>query len=141
MIVIDTNVISEVMRAQPSGVVINWLNDQVTESLYISTITIAEIGYGFRALPGGQRRRLLEQKFEQFIAQSFRMRMLGFDELSARAYSELMGYRKEMGRPMSIVDGQIAAIAKVNNYAIATRNIKDFEYVGIELIDPFAGLA
>lgn len=136
-ILLDTNVISEVMRPNPSGNVISWLNNHNNTDLFISSITIAEICYGLRILPEGKRRQSLQSRFEKFISQGFAKNIINFNELSARAYAEIMGMRKEKGRPMSLPDGQIAAIAKTNYLSLATRNISDFEGCGIELINPF----
>jgi predicted nucleic acid-binding protein len=88
-------------------------------------------------LPEGQRRWQLHSLFEQFIAQAFEERVLGFSASAARAYAEIMGHRKEIGRPMSMPDGQIASIAHAHGFALTTRNIKDFEDCGLELINPF----
>lgn len=137
MIILDTNVISEVMRPQPSAAVLAWLNAQDGNHLFVTAVTLAEIGYGLRILPDGQRRSQLQGRFEQFIAQAFEQRVLDFTAPAARAYAEIMGHRKETGRPMSLPDGQIAAIALANRYAVATRNIKDFADCGVALIDPF----
>lgn len=137
MIVVDTNVISEVMRPQPSPAVLDWLNTQESNLLFITTVTLAEIGYGLRVLPDGLRRRQLQTRFEQFIAQAFEERVLDFTAPAAHAYAEIMGHRKEIGRAMSLPDGQIASIALAHGFAVATRNIKDFEDCGIELINPF----
>ena len=90
-----------------------------------------------RILPEGQRRWQLHSLFEQFIAQAFEERVLGFSASAARAYAEIMGHRKEIGRPMSMPDGQIASIAHAHGFALTTRNIKDFEDCGLELINPF----
>ncbi len=136
-ILLDTNVISEVMRPNPSGNVISWLNSHNNTGLFISSITIAEICYGLRILPEGQRRQSLQSRFEQFISQGFAKNIINFNEPAARAYAEIMGIRKEKGRPMSLPDGQITAIAKTNYLSLATRNITDFEGCGIELINPF----
>lgn len=111
MIVVDTNVISEVMRLRPSPPVLNWLNAQDSNHLFITTVSLAEIGYGLRVLPDGQRRWQLHSRFEQFIAQAFEERVLDFTASAARAYAGIMGHRKEVGRPMSLLDGQIASIA------------------------------
>ncbi len=138
MIVVDTNVISEVMRPQPSPAVLRWLNAQDSNLLFIATITLAEIGYGLRVLPDGLRRRQLQTRFEQFIAQAFEQRVLDFTAPAAHAYAEIMGHRKETGRVMSLPDGQIAGIALVHGFAVATRNVKDFEDCGVEPINPFA---
>ena len=137
MIVVDTNVISEIMRPQPSPEVLSWLNAQDSSQLFITTVTLAEVGYGLRILPDGQRRWQLHSRFEQFIAQAFEERVLDFTASAARAYAEIMGHRKEVGHPMSLPDGQIASIAHIHGFAVATRNIKDFEDCGIELINPF----
>jgi len=137
MIVVDTNVISEVMRPRPSPSVLNWLNAQDGNQLCITTVTLAEIGYGLRILPVGQRRWQLHSRFEKFIAQAFEERVLDFTATAARAYAEIMAHRKEVGRPMSLPDGQIASIAHAHGFALATRNIKDFEDCGLELINPF----
>ncbi len=138
MILLDTNVVSEVMKVAPAEVVLNWLNEQESSALCVSTITIGEIAYGLRILPDGKRRMALNDKFEQFIAQAFAQRVVDYDESAARSYGEIMGARKESGRPMSIPDGQIAAIARCNQLTVATRNIADFEACGIDLIDPFS---
>jgi hypothetical protein len=137
MIVVDTNVISEVMRVRPSPRVLNWLNAQDGNQLFVTTVTLAEVGYALRILPVGQRRWQLQSRFDQFIAQGFEERVLDFTAAAARAYAEIMGHRKELGRPMSLPDGQIASIAHAAGFALATRNIPDFEECGLELINPF----
>ena len=137
MILLDTNIVSEVMRATPDAMVVEWLNRQDSSALYLSTITIGEIAYGLRILPQGKRRSRLGERFEHFVAQAFAHRVLAFDEPAARLYAEVMGARKERGRPMSAMDGQIAAIARCNHLAVATRNVADFEHCGLDVLDPF----
>lgn len=137
MIIVDTNILSEFMTSPPDTSVLEWLNIQDATTLYLTTISIAEIGFGLRVMPKGQRRQLLENRFEQFVATAFESRILNFDEAAARIYGEVKGYRKEIGRPLSDMDGQIAAIARSNGFAVATRNTRDFEACGIELINPF----
>ena len=137
MILLDTNVISEIMKVAPSDAVVNWLNDQRSGALYVSAVTIGEIEYGLRILPAGGRRIRLKERFERYIALAFALRVLAFDEAAARIYGEIMGLRREIGRPMSVPDGQIAAIARLNGLQVATRNTRDFEDCGIERIDPF----
>lgn len=117
----------------------DWLNGQRTDTLHLSTITIAEIGYGLQVLPAGKRRMDLENRFERFIRSGFEHRILSFEQNSARIYAHLMAHRRKQGRPMSILDGQIAAIAKAHQCAVATRNLRDFDQTGLELIDPFSG--
>ena len=137
MIILDTNVVSEFMTSPPASQVLDWLNTQDVTSLYLTSISIAEIGYGLRAMPEGKRRRLLSERFEQFVKEAFTARVVSFDESAARIYGEVMCERKELGRPMSTLDGQIAAIARSRGFIVATRNIKDFEHCQIELINPF----
>ncbi len=137
MIILDTNIISEFMTAPPANPVLEWLNAQDAVSLYITTISIAEIGFGLYCMPRGKRQRLLAERFKQFIATAFETRTLPFDESAARLYGEIKGYRREIGRPLSDLDGQIACIARSMGFAVATRNIKDFTDFGIELINPF----
>ena len=137
VILLDTNVVSEVMRTSPAENVLTWLNRQDAGKLFTSTVTIGEIAYGLRIMPSGKRRAGLGERFERFVALAFDGRVLAYDEAAARAYGELMGERKELGRPMSVPDGQIAAIARSAHLSVATRNVPDFERCGIELVDPF----
>ena len=137
MILLDTNIVSEFMTSPPASQVLEWLNKQEVMSLYLSTITIAEISYGLQIMPKGQRQHLLKERFEQFIDKAFTQRILSFDETAARLYGEIVGYRKTIGRPMSNLDGQIAAIARVNKLSLATGNSKDFEECQLPLINPF----
>lgn len=138
MILLDTNVVSAVMAPSPPRQVVAWLNDQETVTLYLSTITIAEIGYGLWILPDGKRRKALEDRFERFVNQGFEQRILDFDRSAAHLYGEIMGRRRAMGRPLSVLDGQLASIARAQGLSVATRNVRDFEACGLELIDPFA---
>jgi len=137
MIVLDTNIVSEFMTSPPAPQVKDWLNAQDGAKLYFTTVSIGEISFGLHAMPDGKRRALLAERFERFLAQAFRSRVLAFDEAAARIYGELRATRRALGRPMSVFDGQIAAIAKANGSALATRNVKDFEACGVELINPF----
>jgi toxin FitB len=139
--ILDTNVVSEVMAQVPDSNVLRWLNGQDTEGLYLSTITLAEIRFGLAALPAGRRRRDLEARFERFVSLGFASRILVFDEPAAGQYGELMAHRRRIGRPMSALDGQIAAIAKMHSFAVVTRNLTDFEECGLDLVNPFLGEA
>jgi hypothetical protein len=141
MILLDTNVVSEVMKTQPAESVVAWLNAQDSERLYVSAITIGEITYGLRILPDGKRRSGLRERFERFVVLAFDQRVLAYDESAARVYGELMGDRKELGLSMSVPDGQIAAIARLNHLAVATRNVLDFEHCGIDVLNPFEAAA
>lgn len=137
MIVLDTNVVSAVMAPMPVVSVVEWLDRHETANLYLSSITIAEIGYGLRILPDSRRRRTLEERFAEFVARGFEQRILAFDAEAARCYGDVMGHRREIGRPMSTLDGQIAAIARTHRMAVATRNVRDFEDCGFEVLNPF----
>ncbi|HET9227624.1 MAG TPA: type II toxin-antitoxin system VapC family toxin [Thermoanaerobaculia bacterium] len=137
MIVLDTNVVSEMMRPAPIPAVLNWMNDQDVSRLFLTAITVGEIHYGLRVLPQGKRRRSLEEGFERILAEAFAGRILAFDETAALRYGEIMGRRREIGRPLAILDGQIAAIAWSNGFSVATRNVQDFVECGVEVINPF----
>ena len=137
MIVVDTNVVSEMMRASPEQAVVSWLNDQEAAALFLTTVSIGEIGYGLEILPRGKRRLQLEQGFERVIAEAFAGRILVFDEEAARHYGVMMGRRKAIGRPLSTLDGQIASIARAKGFAVATRNVRDFVECGVEIVNPF----
>lgn len=137
MILLDTHVVSETMRPVPDHAVIEWLNQRETTSLYLSTITIAEIQYGLALLAKGERRTDLEGRFQRFVSEGFAERVLSFDMAAANEYGIVMATRRSMGRPMSSLDGQIAAIARAHNSTLATRNKKDFDMCGIEVLNPF----
>ena len=137
MIIIDTNVVAELMKVSPAGEVVAWMNDQEASTLFLTTITLGEIGYGLEILPQGKRRLQLEQGFERVIAEAFTGRILAFDEEAARLYGVLMGRCKAIGRPLSILDGQIASIARARGCAVATRNVRDFAECGVDILNPF----
>src|SRR5438045_2135777 len=111
MIILDTNIISEMMKKTPSTNVITWIDQQNVKKIFITTITIADIFYGIHALADENRQRLLENAFNKVIEESFKHRLLSFSPSAAHFYGKLMGDRKKSGRPLSLLDGQIAAIA------------------------------
>jgi predicted nucleic acid-binding protein len=137
MILIDTNIISEMMKPAPDPKVITWIDQQNIMQLYISTITIAELGYGINVLPAGNRRNSLEKAFNSVVREAFEYRIFSFDEVAAHQYATIMSQRKNLGKPMSIADGLIAAIARAHNCTVATRNINDFINIELDLINPF----
>jgi predicted nucleic acid-binding protein len=137
MILLDTNVISEIMRPKPIVTVLDWLDKQDTRRLHVSTITIGEIEYGLQVLPNAKRRNTLRHKFERFISEGFKYRILEYDLVSSQLYGLIMRERRKSGKSMSISDGQIAAIAGGKGLAVATRNTKDFEGCKLKLINPF----
>lgn len=137
MIILDTNIISELMKSSPATTVIDWLDQQQTDLLHVTTITIAEIQYGLQSLPNGQRRKALESAFENTILEAFAHRVMPFDDNAAIHYGRIMSARKKSGQPLSILDGQIASIANAQQATLATRNIRDFLNCSIQLINPF----
>jgi predicted nucleic acid-binding protein len=137
MIVLDTNVVSDFMTSPPAPSVRQWLNAQASGGLYLTTVSIAEIEFSLTVLPEGKRRRLLASRFEQFVELAFGERILPFDEPAAHLYGRLQAARRARGRPMSNFDAQIAAIARAKSFRLATRNVKDFEGCGLDLINPF----
>jgi toxin FitB len=137
MIILDTNVVTEVMKASPAAAVVSWLNARDSSALFLTAITLGEIHYGLRAMPQGLRRHRLEEGFERVIAAAFTGRILAFGEEAAAHYGEVMARRKELGRPLSVPDGQVAAIARLLGFAVATRNVRDFLACGIEIVNPF----
>jgi predicted nucleic acid-binding protein len=137
MIVLDTNIVSETMKAAPSVFVLDWLDAQEPSTLYLTTITLAEIGYGIEILPDGKRKDTLRERFDVYVSKGFEKRILVFHERAAHIYGQIMALRKRGGRPLSAFDGQIAAIALANGFVVATRNVSDFEGVDITIINPF----
>ncbi len=141
MILLDTNVVSELMRRVPAKVVESWFDGQEPTQLFVYSVSVAEILFGLRTMPEGHRRDAMNARFEGFLGSAFQHSILDFDGAAARAYGDIRGARKEMGRPMSNFDAQIAAIARVHRFAVATRNVRDFEDMGLELINPFENAA
>ena len=137
MILIDTNVISELMRAEPARTVLDWFGQHASADLFISAVTEAELRTGVAILPEGQRRDRLQLTLEAMIKQDFQSRVLPFDSPAAKAYAEITAQRRAAGRPIAEADCQIAAIARANGAPVATRNVKDFEGCGVRLINPW----
>lgn len=139
MILLDTNVLSEAMRPQPSPTVLAWLDRQPLESLFVSTVTEAEIRYGLARLPQGGRRTRLIESADAMFEDEFAGRILPFDRAAAAAYGEIASERERRGRPISQFDCQIAAIARSRGAAVASRDAGAFEGCGLSVIDPWAG--
>ena len=138
MIILDTNVISELMRAEPAEGVARWIADRSTTSLCTTVITQAEILFGAQLLPKGKRRDAIEQKADVLFDRGFAGRVFPFDGEAARAYARIAGTRSRAGRPISMADAQIAAIARSLGFDLATRNVSDFQGCGIDLLDPWS---
>lgn len=137
MILLDTNVISELMRTEPARIVLDWFGKHDAGDLFISAVTEAELRTGVAILPEGQRRDRLQLAINAMIDQDFQGRVLPFDSLAAKAYAEIAAQRRASGRPIAGADCQIAAIARATDAPIATRNVKDFDGCGVRVINPW----
>lgn len=135
MIVLDTNVVSELMRPRPNPVVVEWLSYR-SEQLAITTVLIAEIAYGIAKIPRDQRSPRLQNNFDQ-ICRAYESRCHAFDLPAAIIFGEIMGAAKLNGRLVHTADGQIAAIALRHRAAVATRNVSDFEALGVKVVNPW----
>lgn len=137
-VLLDTNVLSELMRPQPSAIVLAWFAQQKSTEFYTSAITQAELLLGVALLPDGKRRDAVAGAVEQMFDQDFVDRCLPFDEFAAHEYAALVATRNKLGMPISTEDAQIAAIALRNGLTLATRNTKDFRKISeLVLIDPW----
>jgi hypothetical protein len=137
MIVLNTNVLSELMRAQPDARVVRWVGAQATIQLFTTAITEAEIFYGIELLPKSKRRDGLLAAAEAMFREDFVERVLSFDSEAARTFSRIAARRRALGKPIAHADAQIAAIVQRNDATLATRNVSDFQSCGIRLIDPW----
>lgn len=136
-IILDTNVISELIQPRGSSIIREWLASQNGASLYTSSITQAEILYSIQILPEGQRRQKCKGGASIVFEHYLPARILAFDHKAAELYSQIAAYRKQIGRPISQFDAQIAAICRVHQATLATRNIRDFLDCGIDLVNPW----
>lgn len=136
---LDTNVLSELVRAEPSPAVLTWFAAQPPESLFVSAVTQAEMMLGARLLPSGKRRKTLESALAAMFEEDFSGRILPFGTAAVPAYVEIVSDRRALGRPISQFDAQIAAVARQAGAKLATRNTADFERCGISLVDPWSG--
>ena len=137
-VLLDTNVVSELMRKAPDPTVAVWAAGQRLENLFFSAVGEAELRYGAAILPTGQRRETLLSDIERMLGAAFENRVLPFDSGAARAYADIAAKRRSTGRPVPPADCQIAAIARSRRMAVATRNVRDFEDAGVEVVDPWA---
>ena len=141
MIVLDTNVVSELMRPSPAAQVIEWVSQQAAPTMYFTTISEAELRYGVAILPAGRRRDGLLAGIEGMLREDFAGRIIPFDRAAALAYAEIAAGRRASGNPIKHADCQIAAIARSIEAAVATRDEEDFEGCGIDVINPWANPA
>ena len=136
-VLLDTNVVSELIRKAPEPAVEAWAAGQALEDLFFSAVGEAELRYGAAILPAGRRRETLVSDIERMLRDAFEERVLPFDSDAARAYADIAAARRSAGRTVSPADCQIAAIARARNMAVATRNVRDFEDIGVEIVDPW----
>lgn len=137
MIVLDTNVISELVRNAADPGVVRWLDSLDASDIVLTAVTAAELLYGVARLPDGRRRRELRAKVDGLLTEEFGDRILPFDALAATHYADIVADRERTGLQISMADGQIAAICRNWNAGLATRNVSDFVDTGIELINPW----
>lgn len=136
MIILDTNVVSELVRTLPDLTVRDWVLSREASELFTTSITLAEIHYGIERLPEGKRKQLLKDAVSE-VFKAFRDHVLAFDATAAVHYAFIVSDRDRLGMPIDGFDAQIASICRVHGAALATRNLKDFQGVGIDLIDPW----
>lgn len=136
MILLDTNVISEAMKLQPHPAVRHWLDEQVAETLFLSSVTIAELTFGIGMLPKGRRHAALAAALDG-VLEIFDGRVLPFDTVAAHAYGDLAAKARHAGKGFPTPDGYIAAIAACHSFAVASRDVSPFRAAGLAVIDPW----
>jgi toxin FitB len=137
MIVLDTNVISELWKAAPEPNVLAWIDAQAVETLYLSAVTVAELRFGLAAMPAGKRRSIYQERLEREVLPAFTSRVLPFDLDASQAYAELMARARAAGKAIGKADGYIAASAAARGFTIATRDTSPFKVAGLNTIDPW----
>jgi len=137
MILLDTNILSELMRPSPTAAVEEWLGAQMFASLFISAVTEAELRFGVALLADSKRRSRLAEELDKMLAEDFADRILPFDSAAAVSYARIASQRRKSGRPIAEADAQIAAIAQSRGATLATRNVTDFTGCGVDLINPW----
>lgn len=137
MIVLDTNVISELTRQVPESDVINWLDGLRASEVATTSITAAELLHGVARMPGGRRKTELATAVRDLLSEDLHGRVLSFDKPAAQCYADIVTGRERLGLPIGVADAQIAAICRATGGPLATRNTDDFQGTGIELINPW----
>ena len=140
MLLLDTNVVSGAFRPTREPVVERWFNSVDRNSLYVSAITKAELLYGLAIMPAGRRKLDLAEVIWRFLVQEMRTEILQFGSVEAEYFAEIATIRRDKGRPISQSDAQIAAIARARGFTVATRNVRDFEECGVEIVNPWSGV-
>ena len=137
MILLDTNVISEPQRREPNARVLEWIDAQALETLYLSAITVAEMRAGITLMPAGKRRDSLHDNMEKRLLPMFANRVLSFDMACTKAYAELLAKCRAAGLAVETADAFIAAVALANGFAVATRDTRPFKAAGVNVINPW----
>jgi predicted nucleic acid-binding protein len=137
VIVLDTNVLSALMRTTPDDVVVDWLDRQPADAVWLTSITIFEARFGLGLLPKGRRRSALERAFDRVITEDLDGRVLTLDELAAVTAAQLAAARQRAGRMVDLRDTLIAGIAQAHRATIATRNIRHFQGLDVPVVDPW----
>jgi predicted nucleic acid-binding protein len=137
MIVLDTNVLSALMRAEPDRPVVRWLDRLAAESIWTTSVTVFEVRFGLEVLPAGERKAALQHAFDQVISEDLRGRVLDFDAGAASVAGEISAKLRALGRPVDMRDAQIAGIIAARRATLATRNVRHFVDAGIPVIDPW----
>ena len=137
MIVLDTNVVSEPIKPKGNPAVQAWLDQQLAETLYLTATSLSELLVGIEILPDGKRKEGLGAALAELLAGLFESRILPFDQQAAMAYGPLVGRARADGRIITVADGQIAAIAAVHGFTVATRDTEPFEAAGVPVVNPW----
>lgn len=137
MIVLDTNVVSECLRAAPEAAVLEWLDGQAAPTLFIASTSVAELVCGVHLLPLGRRRNRLAEALTALLDELFGERILAFDRTAALTYGPLVAHARSAGHPIAIADAQIASVASVHGFSVATRDVSPFRAAGLRVIDPW----
>jgi len=137
MYVLDTNVASELMRPSPASAVAAWIAERNAKDMFLTAVTKAELLYGVAIVPAGRRRNELEAAMTRWLDVGFGERILPFDSAAARHYAEIASHRRREGWPIAEADCQIAAISRLRGAVLVTRNVRDFEATGVDVVDPW----
>ena len=137
MIILDTNVVSAIMSPENAGAVAQWVDNLPRHTQWLTATVVAELSSGIEQLPPGRRRNTLATAFEAILHGDFAGRILPFDTTAAIGYGAIVAQRRRIGRPISVPDAQIAAVCMQHGATLATRNVRDFEAIGIDVCDPW----
>lgn len=140
MIVLDTNVLSALMRVEPDRAVVRWLNGLAAESIWTTSITLFEVQFGLDVLPDGERKTALQNAFHQAVYEDMQGRILDFDAPAAAAAGTIAARQRTLGRPVDMRDAQIAGIIAARRATLATRNVLHFADAGVTTVDPWSAM-